>query len=238
MQPAEGAEAGRSLGRQDIDHPPAGLVALVGGHLGQQPVDRAIGDLALAPTAVVVEADQPGPEQAFVGAGAGALKAVGIGQGQAVPGHRLDGILQVLVAGPLAFVALGQLKLGEEVAAEGLAAQVADVALLLVELGLRLARRGGPGAGLRGRMRPSPEQRRPEGPSGDASPDQQQQSDSHQDDQKQGRTGIVVVAVTPAAPFGTGSWHRDKWRRVRRRRRSIRRLAVLRVHQLPQDMAR
>ena len=57
-----------------------------------------------------------------------------VGQGHDVPGRGLDRILQVLVGGAIAFVAVGQLNLGEEIAGEAGFTQGAYLAFLPIEL--------------------------------------------------------------------------------------------------------
>ncbi len=96
--------------------------------------------------AFVVERREADAEEALARGGGGAVVALGIGQGHRVPDGRFDGVVEVLVAVVLAFVAVGQLDLGEEVPAEGLAAQLAHLSLLAVELRLHLRRQRRPGA--------------------------------------------------------------------------------------------
>ncbi len=235
VQPAEGQEARRALGRQHIGGAVAHLVLLVGRHLSQQPVQRAIGQLALAMPALVVLGDEAGAEHPFARRRRGSVVALGVGQGEAVPDRRLDRIQQVLVAFAPAFIAVRQLDLGEEIAAEGLAAQLADLALLAVELLLGLRRQRGPGAG-RGDAVLAPHARAIGQAERTGAEQQQSQQHDQEDEQKRTGAGPVVVVTAAGPPLADGHQQPRLWRR--RRRRWDRdhhqgRLAAIRVHADP-----
>ncbi len=148
MHARQGAETLRAVRGQNIDDALAHLVPLVAVHAREQEVQLVIGGVALEGAAVVEVGDHPeaiaAPAHAAAGQG---LVAGGIGQGQAVPGGRLDGIFQVAVVGGVALVAAGQFQLGEEVAAEAALTESSDLALLVVELGLGVDRQLGPRTG-------------------------------------------------------------------------------------------
>ncbi len=171
--------------------------------------------------AFVVERDEARSEHAIPGRRRGAVVALRIGQGQGVPDRRLDRIEEVLVAVFPPFVAVGQLDLGEEVAAEGLAAQVADLALLAAELLLGLGRRrrtragGGDPARLHGvgavSQAPHP------------AAEQQDDQKNHEQDHQElvGAISVVVVPVTRLAAATALFFlcDRNEQPRLRRRRR-------------------
>ncbi len=198
MQPAQRAQARRALGRQHIGRPIADLVALVGGHLGQQPVQRGVPVGALDVAAVVVKrsfvrrAAEGVPTVALAGRGV----AVGVRKRQRVPDRRFDRVLQVLVGRVTALVARGELQLGEEIATEGAPAQVADVALLGVELGLFLDGRRRTRAGeLRAVMEHV--RQRPTAPE-HAERHHDQQDQKREDQEREPRRRRIVTAAAMA----------------------------------------
>ncbi len=233
MQAPQGPEAVGALGGQHVGGAVAHLVALVGGHFRQQPVQGAVADLALGVAAIVVERIEPRPEHAVDRPPERPVVALRIGQGEGVPDGGLDGVLQVLVAGAQALVAFGELELGEEVAAEGLAAQVADVALLAVELGLGIRRHGRTGTGEQALVTVSPPARaeahadaEPHSAQGD-----DQQDDRHRDRQQgEGRAAIVATPAATASIVRPRQRYEHAFRRRRRRHGEHRRIAVVTVH--------
>ncbi len=219
MHPSQRPEAGRALGGEHIGGAIADLVLLVRGHLGHQPVQRGVSQLSLAVAALVVERNEGRAEHPRARGRRGAVVALRIGQGHGVPDGRLDRIQEVLVAVVLAFVMVRQLDLGEEVAAEGLAAQLADLALLVVELRLHFRRQGGSGTGRGDTVeRPHPG---PIGQAEGAAADQEQHQKRHQQ-YDQERVGVLVpvflsLLALAAAPAVVPD--RDQQPGFRRRRR-------------------
>ncbi len=229
VQPAQSAQAGGAPGGQHIGGPVAHLVLLLGGHLGHQPVEGGVGLRAFAMPAFVVEGDEPWSPHPLARGRGGAVVTLGVRQGEGVPDRRLDGILQILVAVPPALVAVRQLDLGEEIAAEGLPAQLADIALLAPELllGLRRHRRARTGGG----DAVGPPEVRSVGHAEGAAPEEQHHQQDHQKhDQELAASGLF--RAWGAASAGDRLQQHGP-RRKRRRDHHRRRLPAVRVHAAP-----
>ena len=187
MQPGQGAIALGVLGREDVDDPVAHRLLLLAAHARQLAVQDLIGAVAFEGAAVVVArqrapaaAEQSAPV-AFDPVDRGV--ALVIGQGHGVPDRAFDRVLDILVGGADGGVARAQLQLGEDVAAEGGAAQGAQTGLLGVELGP--CHRGGAGAGEGGVIlaAPTPEARPAVAATG------QEQNGDQKDHDRQGAAG-------------------------------------------------